>query len=437
MPRPIRFAPAAMVLALCAWCGGCAGLLGRGGDAPGARVVAFGGWRECLRLSNGLVRVTCVPAVGGRTLEYRLGECNFLFVGRRELGTTAGDERPYRHFGGHFVQLHPEERWRRLQAVYPASLCMGRYEARIVDAEGTLAVEMASPLDPASGTRVVRRVELFPQSTRLRTTDTLINVRPVAQAWGLHDFLQLKGVGEPSGILAGDERPKGEMALYVPLNPESRYPGGLKHAVPLAEDDRQWDTDRLPGLLVLRYRGRFAKARMDPAAPWVAFVDHGSGHVLVQRCAVPEKAVLTAGGGYPLVEVESFAPVTELAPRGRATLVQEWFATRCGGPVVDVTDAGVVVAPLTLLRGDDGVWAAGKFGVFYVGRAAVVLRDAQGGELGRFPAGAVHPAEPLLLDRRIELPPATARVVLEIRSAGGEVVGDLGTILLGGRAEQE
>ncbi|MFW6163566.1 MAG: hypothetical protein ACODAJ_12415 [Planctomycetota bacterium] len=436
MPPPNRFPPAAVLLALCAWCGGCGGLLGSGEEAPGVRVVSFGGWGDCLRLSNGLVRVTCVPAVGGRTLDYRLGGCNFLFIGRRELGTTADEQRPYRHFGGHFVQLHPEERWRRLQAVYPASLFMGRYEARIAETEGPFAVEMVSPPDPASGTRVLRRIELFSGSTRLRTTDTLVNARPVAQAWGLHDFLQLKGVAEPSGILDGDEQPSGEMELYVPLDPEGRYPGGLKHAVPPADDDRQWDTEGLPGLLVLRYRGHFGKAKVDPAAPWVALVSRESGHVFVQRCAVPEKAVLTAGGGYPLVEVESFAPVTELAPRGQATLVQEWFATRCGGPVVDVTDAGVVVAPLTLLRGEDGLWAAGKFGVFYVGEAAVVLRDAEGGELARFPAGAVHPAQPLLLHRRFELPPATARVTLEVRDANGEVVGDLGTVLLGGGVEE-
>ncbi len=436
-PMPRRSASArllAVVPLACVLCAGCGGLLGRRtarSARPSARVVSFRGWRRCVRLDNGLVRVTNAPAVGGRTLEYRLGPYNFLFIGRHELGAVVGDEGPpYRHFGGHFVQLHPEEQWRRLQAHYPESLFMGRYEARIVEGEGAVAVEMTSPGDAASGTQIVRRVELFASSTRVRITDTLTNVRPVPQRWGLHDFLQLKGVPEPSGILDGDERPNGEIGLYVPLNPQSRYPGGLRHAVPVGSGDAQWDTARLPGLLALRYHRRFGKAVLDPALPWLAYVDHSTGHVFVQTCRVARKALLTAGGGYPLIEVQSFAPVEELSPRGRVELVQEWFAARCPGPVVDVTSAGVVSSPLTLLRGEDGLWAGGVFGVFHVGSASVVLRDGRGGELLRFDCGIVHPHRTFKLNRRIELPAATAQVVLEVRDAQGRPVGDLGTVLL-------
>jgi len=396
-----------------------------------ARVVSFRGWRGCVRLANGLVRVTNVPHVGGRTLEYSLGSYNFLFIGRREL--RADDTRPYHHYGGHFAQLHPEDKWRGLQAHYPTGLFMGQYDARIADAPGAAAVEMTSPPDAATGVRIVRRVELFPNSTRVRITDTLTNLRPVAQRWGLHDFLQLKGYPTPSGVLRGRERPAGQIGLYVPLNPKSRYPGGVRHIVPAPGDDPQWSTSRLPGLLVLRYRRRFGKALVDPILPWVAFADHSTGHVFVQRCSVPDKTLLTAGGGYPLIEVQSFAPAADLPPRGSATLVQEWFAARCPGPVVDVTDAGVVSSPLTLLRGE-GVWAAGTFGVFHVGAASLVVRDGGGAELGRFDCGLVHPHRTFVLNRRIELPPAAAQVLLEVRDPEGKVVGDLGTIILGGAA---
>jgi len=384
--------------------------------------------------TKGLVGVTIVPQVGGRTLEYALGSYNYLCVGRGELGAEADAERPYRHFGGHFAQLHPEEQWRRLQATNPIDLPMGRYEARVVEGEGgCAAVELTSPLGAASGTAVARRIELFPRSTRLRITDTLTNLRPVPQRWGLHDFLQLKGHPRPDGVLSGREAANGEIALYVPLNPNSRYPGGVRHTTKVGADDPQWSTARLPGLLALRYRRRVGKALLDPVLPWVAFVDHSTGHVFVQACRVPDKAVLTPSGGYPFIEVQSLAPVAELAPRGTATLVQEWYAARCPGPVVDVTEAGVVSSPLTLLRGEGGVWAAGKFGVFHVGAASLAVRDAKGGELARYDCGLVHPHRPFRLERRIELPPATAEVLLEIRDADGNALGDLGKVLLGGR----
>ena len=433
-----RRTPAPALLSLsCALlaCTGCVPFIGRRSAQPGeptARVVSFRGWRGCVRLDNGLVRATSVPQIGGRTLEYSLEGYNPLFIGRSELGAVVDDARPYRHFGGHFVQLHPEDQWRRLQAVYPASLFTGRYEARVVEgADGAAAVEMTSPLDPATATQVVRRVELFPNSTRLRITDTLANLRPVAQRWGLHDFLQLKGVSEPSGVLRGDEQARGDIRLYVPVNPKSRHRGGVAFAVPVADGDPQWSTSLLPGLLVLRYRGRLGKALVDPVLPWVAFADHATGHVFVQRCAAPGKAVMTAGGGYALIEVQSFAPASELPPRGTAVLEQEWFVARCPGPVVDVTDAGVVCSPLTLLRGDDGVWAAGTFGVFYLGGASLVLRDSKGGELARFDCGLVHPSRVLKLNQRITLPAGTAEAVLEIRSLAGKPVGHLGRILLG------
>jgi len=387
------------------------------------------------------VRVTNVPQIGGRTLEYRLGSCNFLFIGRGELGTTLeeGSERRYRHFGGHFAQLHPEPKWHRAYSSYPANLFMGRYTARMVPAEGgAAAVEMTGPVDLATGTRVARRVELFPGTTRVRLTDTLTNVRPVPQEWGIHDLLQLKGFPTPSGILSGDEEPRGRLGLYVPLNPKSQYPGGARFVL---RDERgargarsQWSASRLPGLLVLRYRGQFSKVLVDPGVPWVAFVDHQAGCAFVQRCKVPGKAILTAGGllgDYPFIEVQSFAPVVRLAPGKSTTLVQEWYAARCPGPVVDVTTVGVVSSPFTLLRDEDKTWAAGAFGVFCVGRAAIVFRKADGTELARLDCGPVHPLRAFALNRAVVLPPATAEVTLEVCDTDGGPLGHLGKILLG------
>lgn len=340
-PPPFRRVAAAGLLALTV---GCIGPWRRAREPhaePGhalADLVDFHGWPGAVRLANGIVTVTTVPQVGGRTLDYRLGAHNFLFVGRAELGALPSPGHPYRHFGGHFAQLHPEELWRVRHTHYPTGLPMGTYEARIAATGGPLAAtEMTLAADLATGTRLVRRIELFADSTRVRITDTLTNLRAVPQAWALHDFLQLAGYPAPDGILSGDERPTGQIALYVPTNPKSRYPDGVRFVVPgkAREGVGQWSTTELPGLLALRYRRLFSKALIDPVLPWIAVVDHSTGHVFVQRCGVRQKTLLTTGGGYPLIEIQSFAPAGELAPRGEATLVQEWFAARCPGPILD------------------------------------------------------------------------------------------------------
>ena len=404
-----------------------------------AESISFHGWRHACRLTNGLVSVTSVPQVGGRQLEYRLGSSNFLFHGRGELGCTLDDhrDRPYRYFGGHFAQLHPEAHWRTVMSSAPPALFMGSYEARVLPAQaGVAAVEMASPVDLATGTRIIRKVELFPNSSRVRLTDTLQNVRLVPQEWGLHDFVQLKGSATPSGVMRGNERPDGSIGLYVPLNPASRFPHGRRHLVSdgtVGPSSSQWTTSELPGILVLRYRRAFDKVLVDPSLPWIAFVDSATGHVFVQKCDVPEKTIFTAGRpvlDYPFIELQSFGPVARLGPGETATLTQEWYAASCGGPVVDVTAAGVVASPLSLLRGGGTTWAAGKFGVFYVGRAELVFRGPDDAELARLDVGAVGPLEPLVLRRIVDLPPKTAQIVLEITAITGEPVGDLGRILL-------
>ncbi|MBL7222826.1 MAG: hypothetical protein ISS72_03140 [Candidatus Brocadiae bacterium] len=406
-----------------------------------ARQTSFRGWRGCIELSNRLVSVTCVPVVGGRTLRFALGSDNPLLIGKDECGQTLAttDGRPLPTIGGHSVRLHPEARWQELQSRAPAALTTAPYEAKILGEGAVSAVELTSPVDLASGTQLVRRVELFAGTTHVRITDKLTTVRLVPQEWGIHDVLQLKGHPRPSGVLRSDDTATGGLRLYVPLNPESQFRGGYERILPTTRRGiggaPQWSSDALPGLLVLAYRREFSKIAVDPRLPWIAFSDPTRQYVFVQRCRVPRKEIVTAGGpirSYPFIEVQSFAPAVRLG-RGESTeLVQDWYAARCPGPVVDVTDAGVVSAPLSLLRGSEGdTWAAGTFGAFVVGTAAIVFRDGKGKELGRLDCGVVSPFEPIVLHRRVELPPTTSQVALEVSGAEGKPVGHLGKILLG------
>jgi hypothetical protein len=411
------------------------------------RQTAFRGWSDCVQLRNGLVCVTTAPQVGGRTIEYALGPYNFLFIGREEQGATLAslDEGVHPYVGGHFARLHPERTWRELQSRTPTDLSLGKYATRSIEpseeANGAASVDLASRTDLATGTALRRRIELFPLSTHLRITDTLINMRPVAQQWGIHDILQLKGVARASGVLRGSDQADGNIRLYVPLNPQSAFPGGVQWLVPSDERGtpgaRQWDREALPGILTLRYQGEFSRVSVDPALPWIAWADRQEGWVFAQVCSAPRKAIQTAGGTlipYPFIEVQTLAPIAEIERNQTATLVQDWYACRCPAPVVDVTEVGAVSSPLTLLRDADGTtYAEGTFGLFHVGIATLLCRSAEGEELDARDCGPVGPAEPLRLNQQVRIPDGTAEVVLEVRDADGQALGHLGRILLGSR----
>jgi len=381
-----------------------------------------------------------VPQIGGRVLHYGIDGRNFLFIGRNELGVVPeeGSKTIYRHFGGHYAQLHPEQKWHAVRGSAPAAHFMGRYEAEAAPSQGgRAALTMRGSVDLASRTHFLRTVELLPGSTRLRLTDTLTNAGVAPQEWGIHDILQLKGTEAADGIVGERDRARGRIRLYAPLNPESRLPNGgcqvVADASASRKGSRQWSTRALPGMLVLGYRGLFGKLLVDPALPWVAFVDERAGLVFVQTCSAPRKAIVAAGAplrSHPLVEVQSFAPVVRLGPGQSTQLVQEWAAARCPAPIVDVTAAGVVSAPLSLLSGGGDTWVAGTFGVFHVGSAAVVFRNSRGEELRRVDCGAVGPLRAIELNAPVTVPPGTAQIVLEVVCPTGQPLGHLGRILL-------
>ena len=407
----------------------------RPGPQEGVSPRNFHGWHDAWQLSNGLVSVTCVAGIGGRVLDYSLGETNLLFIGRDALGARPGSRRagPRPFFGGHFARLHPERKWVAGAASRLSTLVFGEYETRpIAVQDGPLTLLLTSPPDLATRTVLKRKIELFPSSTRLRVTNTLRNADVGPADWGIQSVVQLKGSSRRDGITRRDDQPAGRIRLYVPADPR----GGVRvlgeRSSPGA---RQWDSTSLPGILVLRYSRQLSKAQVRPSLPWVALSEGASGCVFVQKARCERKDILAAGPPlipYPFVEISCFGPVATLRPGQETTLVEEWFACVCGGPVLDVTEAGVVARPLSLSRGEGKLWVEGRFGVFYLGKAAVVFRDAQGKALRRLECGPVSPLEPLVLNRQVELPRGTARIALEVSDQSGKHVGNLGVIVLGG-----
>ncbi|MDP8214012.1 MAG: hypothetical protein RAO92_03640 [Candidatus Euphemobacter frigidus] len=74
-----------------------------------------GGWKNCLRLTNGLVEVVVTTDVGPRVIRYGFSDAPNMFCEvEKDRGRIGGDE--WRMYGGHRLWHSPEDNPR----TYPA-----------------------------------------------------------------------------------------------------------------------------------------------------------------------------------------------------------------------------------------------------------------------------------------------------------------------------
>jgi len=81
------------------------------------------------------------------------------------------------------------------------------------------------------------------------------------------------------------------------------------------------------------------------------------------------------------MEAELNSPMAVLAPGETYTMDSQWFPTRASHAQIDtVTDAGLVIKPLTAVRAAENIEISGGFGVFFPGELRVFMYDAEGTE---------------------------------------------------------
>ena len=76
--------------------------------------IAYGGWENCLRVSNGLVEIVATTDIGPRLIRYGfIGQPNEFCEVESDLGSTGGEE--WKMYGGHRLWHSPEENPRTYQ----------------------------------------------------------------------------------------------------------------------------------------------------------------------------------------------------------------------------------------------------------------------------------------------------------------------------------
>jgi len=378
----------------------------------------YRGWKAHV-LKNAWVRLYVVPEIGGRVIQYALGEKEFFWVNPAWTGRTSPK-----------TGLDPEGGWLNY---------------------GGDKVRLTSRDDPRSGIRFSRLIRVHPRSTRVSVEATMTNVDDKPRRWGIWAHTQLD-----AGLPDSDDYNR-LIRAWCPINPRSRFERGYR-VIFGTKDNPSFRADPKRGLMQVSYRYLVGKIGLDSHAGWVATVDGRRGDVFVQRFRFePDKAYPDGSSvefwhngvgriyAYnrwmsmaddraenPYVfESEVLSPFARLQPGESYTWRYDWYACRIGGdfPVLDCSRAGVISEPLACRREGDRVRFSGRFGVFHSGRLALEACDGQARVLATdILDPAATPLKPVVLDHVIELPAATRRVTLILQDAEGKKIGEIATV---------
>jgi len=425
-----------------------------------AKKSEYRGW-DSLRLANSLVEVQVVPVLGGRVIQFKLGDFEFLWVNPQLAGkppspTGLAPDGGWLNYGGDKLWPAPQGWGGGNQWPGPpdAVLDGGPYAGRIVveKAYDMHTVRLDSPEDKRSGVQFTRWIRVYSGSRAAAnvTFDTrMTNIDTKPRRWGIWQVTQVGAVNRSGG--AGYNK---EVRCWSPVNPASIYPRGY-NVLYGAADNPSFSVDPATKMFSANYQRIVGKVGLDNSAGWVAVTDGAAGYVFVERFEhfpdkkYPDQASaefwLNGAGKIvtgdktvdikddpvetpPYVESEILSPFAELKPGESYTFHLGWFAARIGGnyPILDCTAFGVTCEPFTAKAADGRLRLAGRFGVFYIAHAALVALDADGKDLETIDLKlSVSPLEPLVLAKDEPLPAKAAAVRLVLLDSAGKEIGEL------------
>ncbi|NQT41326.1 MAG: DUF4380 domain-containing protein [Planctomycetes bacterium] len=429
-------------------------------ESPAARPSTYKGWKA-YALENGLVRLHVVPDIGGRVMQYALGEKEFFWVNPATVGKTSpttglDSDGGWMNHGGDKLWPAPQGWDNDRQWPGPPDAVLDGQPHR-ADYDATVpGIRWTSRDDARSGIRFSRRIRLHPNSTRVSIEATMTNIDDKPRRWGIWAHTQLD-----ASLPGGDDYNR-LMRAWCPINPKSRFERGYD-VIFGKKDNPSFEADVQRGLMKVSYHYRVGKIGMDSDAGWVATVDGRHGDVFVQRFTFEPKKAYPEGSSVefwhnglgriyaynkwldmadnradtPYVfESEVLSPFAQLQPGASYTWRYEWNACRIGGdfPVVDCSQAGVVSEPLTARRDGDRVRLRGRFGVFHLGRLVIEVYDEEARLLvTALHAPAATPLEPVVLDRTLTVPPSARNVALVLQDVEGNRIGEIARGTLGTR----
>ena len=380
------------------------------------------GWNTWV-MKNDLITVSTVPAIGARIMQYDLGDHPSLFINEDEFGNTytPGPSFTFHNFGGFKNWPAPQERWNWPP---PPSLDFGAYESTADTSADSVSLVVTSPVEQwlTPDLQFSRRTTMYKNTSRVKVEQTIINHADTPQSWSVWDVTQ-QITNHPG------ETDFENFWAYFPINPDSRYGAS---GVRTDGNSDAWVGEVAPGIYGVQYSPDSRKIFADSHIGWISYVDERDGYVYVKTFDIDEEAEYPDQGARVEVwvqnspyylETEVVSPIVELSPDGgNYTFTENWWAAKISaGPVLGVTNAGVV----TEFEYQDTDRLIGSFGVFYNGFASLQFLNSAGELITESEGTEVTPLEAYQFDIPFSYPEDADTVKVVLRDPDQNLIGTL------------
>jgi hypothetical protein len=412
------------------------------------RVITFEGWKA-EELSNEWVRVTIVPQLGGRVMQLRFGEHDYLFVNSKYKGkyippTEAG--RHWINYGGDKLWPMPEGHSDAEHWPGPVSdvLDDGEYSFRVVSEESTCTVRLEGPADSRTGLQFSREITIQDSSPKISFHAEIKNASDHSIRWSVQSVTQYD-----TADAQDPTRYNHSFWAFAPANPQSAFIDGYRVRNGLA-DDPSFDVN--DGLFTLHWLYLENEVWLDSNADWIAVVDDTAQFGMVEKFDYAKNAeypgqasvifykngaaITLDDNGMPqlrdsdpqkapyYMEAELNSPMVRLEPGASFAFDTHWYPVRADKNLKSLSTAGVVEVPLAAVRESDKVHLSGRFGVFFPGELIAQISDNHGSQR-KVSVGKVDPLHAVQLDQTIPIGVGAVRVALHLIDEHG---GDLGSL---------
>ena len=307
--------------------------------------VAYGGWPNCIRLTNGTVELIVTTDVGPRIIRYGfVGKENEFFEDAEQMGKTNADE--WLAFGGHRLWLAPEAKPRSYHPDSKPVKAMQRGNA----------VRLVQPIETDNGVQKEITIRLAPTGSHV----TLVHVLKNHNLWGIEVAPWTLTVMAPKGKAILPQEP------YSPHPDIPDYPGQVidkKFYLPVRNlvlwsytnlGDPRWAfTSKYIILKQDPKATKPQKAGMSNRQNWGAYLRNG--HLFVKKNVYQEGATYPDHGctfetftNKAILELEGLGPLTNIPPGCSVTYREDWYLF--DGVKADDTDASIDAQVLPKVR---------------------------------------------------------------------------------------
>ena len=418
---------------------------------------------ETIDLKNDLIEVQAVPEIGGRIIQYKLGDYGFFWVNEELAGKAIAESRvgpngEWLNYGGD--KLWPAPQGQATDQQWPgppdAVLDGGPYTAEIIKENGRLVgIRMTSEEDKRSGIQFSREFKISEGTTHVGIKATMKNIDTKVRRWGIWAITQFD-----TSNRHGEGYNKNYWT-YCPINPNSMFHQGYNVMLGLV-GHLSYKPDYENQMMRVHYDYRVGKIGMDCSGSWLATLDGTDGYCFVHRFtyeaekSYPDDASvefwlngqgeLVAWGREVikmpeslketpyLMESEILSPFAALSPGESYTFRYDWYATKVPSNCVLVScdNLGVTCKRLSAELRAGKFMLDGEYGIFYKGKLQLVFLDENNNEIKKVPdEPAVTPLEAVILAQmtksaqETDVPENAAKVAIYVYDSKGRFLGEL------------